>query len=107
VTDLFRYPHQPGAQDRDTSQDAAAATARTAPILRAAALAVLEKSNGLTADEVAGRLGMSILSIRPRLTELSRLGKVRDGGERRRNASGKSAIVWVPVFPTRLKGQRR
>ncbi|QQV76503.1 hypothetical protein H5J25_13720 [Sphingomonas aliaeris] len=106
MTDLFRYPHAPGAQDRDTSRDAADAAAVTAPMLRAQALAVVERSNGLTADEVAGRLGLSILSIRPRLTELSRLGKVRDSGQRRKNASGKRAIVWAPVNPARLKGQR-
>ena len=106
MTDLFRYPQHPGAQDRDTSRDAADAAAVTAPQLRARALAVVERSNGLTADEVAGRLGLSILSIRPRLTELSRLGKVRDSGARRKNASGKRAIVWAAVNPTRLKGQR-
>lgn len=103
MTDLFRYPHQPGAQDRDTSRDAATSAAETAPLLRAKALAVLERSNGLTADEVAGRLGLSILSIRPRITELSRLGKVRDSGVRRRNASGRNAIVWAPVNPSRLQ----
>lgn len=106
MNDLFRYPYGPGAVDRDTSQAAAADAAPTAPILRALVLDVLERSNGLTADEVAGRLGMSILSIRPRVTELSRLGKVRDSGSRRRNVSGKSAIVWMPVHPARLKGQR-
>ena len=107
MTDLFRYPGTPGAQDRDTSRAAADAIAPTAALLRDKALAVLERSNGLTADEVAGRLGLSILSIRPRLTELSRLGQVRDGGGRRRNGSGRKAIVWVPVFPARLPGQRR
>lgn len=106
MTDLFRYPHAPGAQDRDTSQAAADRAAEAAPLLRTRALAVLERSNGLTADEVAGRLGLSILSIRPRVTELVRLGKVRDSGARRPNASGRKAIVWAPVFPKRLKGQR-
>jgi predicted ArsR family transcriptional regulator len=104
MTDLFTYPHAPGAQDRDTSRAAAAEI--DAPLLRARALAVVERSNGLTADEVAGKLGLSILSIRPRLTELSRLGKVRDSGQRRPNASGRNAIVWAPVFPARIKGQR-
>jgi predicted ArsR family transcriptional regulator len=104
--DLFAYPHAPGAQDRDTSREAAAALAGTARQLRARALHVLEHSNGLTADEVAGRLGLSILSIRPRLTELSRLGKARDSGDRRTNASGKRAIVWAPVNPARLKGSQ-
>ena len=107
MTDLFRYPQAPGAQDRSTSHEAAAEVAPAAPLLRARALEVLERSNGLTADEVAGRLGESILSIRPRLTELARLGDVRDSGARRKNKSGRSAIVWMPVFPARLEGQRR
>lgn len=107
MNDLFRYPRMPGAQDRDTSQAAADQIAPTAPQLRAQALEVVERSNGLTADEVAGRLGLSILSIRPRLTELAHLGKVRDGGGRRTDQSGRKAIVWVPVFPARLQGQRK
>lgn len=106
MTDLFAYPHQPGARDRDTSEEAAAAVAKQSTILRARALNEIERSNGLTADEVAGRLGMSILSIRPRITELSRLGKVRDSGARRCNASGRRAIVWAAINPRRLKGNR-
>lgn len=106
MTDLFTYPHAPGAQDRDTSRAAAVEIAPEAQQLRARALAVVERSNGLTADEVAGKLGLSILSIRPRMTELSRLGKVRDSGRRRANVSGRNAIVWAPVFPARIKGQR-
>lgn len=106
MSDLFSYPHHPGSQGRDTSQAAAEHAADTAPLLRTRALAVLERSNGLTADEVAGRLGLSILSIRPRITELARDGKVRDSGARRCNASGRKAIVWAPVYPARLKGQR-
>lgn len=106
MTDLFNYPHAPGAQDRDTSRAAAADIAETAPQLRGRALAIVERSNGMTADEVAGKLGLSILSIRPRLSELARLGKVRDSGQRRPNASGKNAIVWAPVFRARIKGQR-
>jgi predicted ArsR family transcriptional regulator len=102
MSDLFAYPDAPGAQDRDTSRDAAAEIAPQAPILRARALDVLERSNGLTADQVAARLGLSILSIRPRVTELARLGKVRDSGERRLNISGKKAIVWMAVHPARL-----
>jgi predicted ArsR family transcriptional regulator len=107
MTDLFAYPNHPGAQDRDTSHDAADAIADRAPQLRSRALAVLERSKGMTADEVAGRLGLSILSIRPRITELARAGKVRDSGERRANASGRKAIVWSPVYPAALKGQRQ
>jgi len=103
MNDLFAYPNVPGFKARDTSADAASAAKETAPILRARCLAVLERSNGLTADEVAGRLGASILSVRPRITELTHLGKIRDTGSRRSNASGKSAIVWMAVQPARLK----
>jgi predicted ArsR family transcriptional regulator len=106
MIDLFRYPGTPGSKDRDTSHAAADQIAEAAPQLRARALAVVERSNGMTADEVAGRLGISILSIRPRLTELARLGKVRDSGVRRKNVSGRRAIVWSPVYPAKLKGQR-
>lgn len=106
MTDLFRYPGSPGSQDRGTSRAAADAIRPAAATLRAKALDVVERSNGLTADEVAGRLGLSILSIRPRLTELARMQKVRDSGTRRRNVSGRQAIVWAPVHPARLKGQR-
>lgn len=106
MTDLFKYPNHPGAQDRETSHAAADAVAEKAPQLRARALAVIERSKGLTADEVAGRLGLSILSIRPRMSELARLGKIRDSGERRLTGSGNTAIVWSPVFPAHLKGQR-
>lgn len=103
MTDLFAYPEAPGFKARDTAMDAAAEMEPTAPILRAKALAVLERSNGLTADQVAARMGASILSIRPRISELTRMHKVRDTGERRLNASGRKAIVWAAVQPARLQ----
>lgn len=96
------YPDHPGFKARETSAAAASEVAEAAPILRARCLAVLERSNGLTADEVAGRLGLSILSVRPRISELTRQSKVRDSGHRRRNVSGKRAIVWAAVQPARL-----
>lgn len=105
MTDLFDYPNSPGFKARETSASAASDMAETAPRLRTRALKALERSNGLTADEVAGRLGLSILSIRPRISELTRLGKVRDSGERRLNSSGKRAIVWMAVQPARLNGR--
>ena len=106
MTDLFQYPNVPGARDRDTSRAAAASMAPSAATLRAQVLDLFEKSSGMTADEAAGRLGLSILSIRPRVTELSRTGKLRDSGKRRPNGSGRSAIVWLAVYPARIAGQR-
>jgi len=104
--DLFAYPSLPGAQDRDTSRAAAASIAPTAAIIRQRVLELFERSSGLTADEAAGKLGLSILTVRPRVTELSRLGKLRDSGARRPNGSGRTAIVWSAVYPARLAGQR-
>tara|TARA_Y100000588_G_C14209996_1_gene906288 strand:- start:1576 stop:1884 length:309 start_codon:yes stop_codon:yes gene_type:complete len=90
------YPAHPGARDRDTSIAAADAIAPQAPNLRTATKSALAASepHGLTADEVAAVLGLSILSIRPRVTELSRMGVIEDSGARRANQSGKRAIVW-------------
>ena len=107
MADLFTsmaYPNAPGHRGRPTSRAAAEAIQPASALLRDRCLRELEASMGLTADEVAGRLGLSILSVRPRCAELARLGKIRDSGERRRNGvSGKRAIVWAPVDPAWLK----
>lgn len=98
-TDLFtqtarvKYPHAPGFKSRSTSQAAANETGPRAAVLRDACLAALTGAD-LTADEVAARLGESVLSIRPRISELAKMGKIADSGERRENDSGHRAIVW-------------
>jgi predicted ArsR family transcriptional regulator len=100
TTDLFSYPHSPGYKARDTARDAAAAMKPKAKTLRDKALAEIRASghHGLTADEVAGRLGKSIMSIRPRLSELVEFQAIRDTGKRRTNAcSGRSAVVWMAL----------
>jgi predicted ArsR family transcriptional regulator len=48
-----------------------------------------------TADEIALRLGLSILAARPRCAELVKRGFLEDSGERRKNNSGRSATVWA------------
>lgn len=78
---------------RETSLEAADAMADRAPILRARVLGVLATGN-FTADEVAAQLGESVLAIRPRVTELAKAERIADTGERRKNASGRRAIVW-------------
>jgi hypothetical protein len=101
MTDLFSYPHSPGWKSPDTSRDAAHAMHGSAKILRDRVLAAIKREAG-TADEVAGRLGESILSVRPRLSELARMDKIERTGERRQNASGMNAAVWR----TKDAGQR-
>jgi hypothetical protein len=45
------------------------------------------------ADSIAAMLDLSILTVRPRLTELRIMNLVFDTGIRRPNASGRNAIV--------------
>ena len=102
VRGAVRYPHHPGAKRAGTSQATADDIAPRAPTLRQATLAVYQAAEipgggqygWLTADEAAFVLGQSVLAIRPRITELARLNELVDSGLRRRNASGKLAIVW-------------
>ena len=91
--DLFDYPASPGFKEDTTSREAAASMADAAPKLRDKCKRALSLGPA-TADEVAGRLGLSILAVRPRITELHRLGAIQPTGERRANDSGRQAKVW-------------
>lgn len=62
--------------------------------LRETVLAALKQVGPKTADELADYLNESPLSIRPRFSELNKLGAIVDTGERRRNRSGNTAKVW-------------
>lgn len=93
--DLFavrEYPEVLRARGTDTSS--AAAQSVDADTLRGECLQALRDIGPLTADECAEYLGCDKLAIRPRFSELRRMGKVEDSNKRRRNTSGKSAIVW-------------
>jgi len=63
------------------------------PTLRDMVLTVLSRGN-FTADEIAERMGKSILAVRPRVTELAAAGIIEDTGARRANASGVRATIW-------------
>ncbi len=89
----FRYPAKPGHRGTDTSIAAAASMLGAAPTLRALVLSALSERD-MTADEAAAALGETVLAVRPRFTELARMGLIEDGGDRRANASGRKAIVW-------------
>ena len=87
----------PGHKENTTSRLAAQRMTKAAT-LREKVLAAI-KAEPRTADEIAAVLGESILSIRPRMSELRVMRKVRpllQNGEqvRRTNSSGMSAIVW-------------
>jgi hypothetical protein len=94
--DLFSYPTSPGWKGAETSR--AAAESINASVLRGKVLRIYELRGPCTADEAAEALHTSILSIRPRVTELKALGKLVDTGIRRPNRSGRSAAV-LKVIP--------
>ena len=87
------YPHAPGFKREGTSADAARAVKSKAATLREQVYRALAKA-AMTADEVARYLGESVLSCRPRLSELAARGLIAETGERRKNESGKFAAVW-------------
>jgi predicted ArsR family transcriptional regulator len=86
------YPQTPGFKEHSTSKEAATLVTSKAAVLREKVLAALEVAR--TADEVADVLSVSILSVRPRVSELHRDGRIEKTGDRRKNASGMSAHVW-------------
>ena len=87
------YPDVAGFKKGETSKEAARTIEPTAKILREKVLEVL-KRGAKTADEVAEVLGVQIWSCRPRLSELLARKQIKDSGVRRKNQSGKSAVVW-------------
>lgn len=94
------YPDVPGFKTSGPSEDAAAAIAPRAPRIRDAVLDVIVNSRvDPTADEIASTLGLSILTVRPRVSELRRLGDIKATGNRRCNGSGMTASTWRAAPP--------
>ncbi len=94
---MSHYPNAPGHRNVDTSIAAAKALSPERGRLQRMALEAFVEVGwlGLTADELAARLDMDRWSIQLSTSELKRLGRIRDGGPRRPNCTGKLAIVWV------------
>lgn len=76
-----------------TSLEAAKSIEPCAETLRSMALYHITMK-AATADEVANVLRVSVLSIRPRIAELKKMGLIEDTGYRRHNESGRAATVW-------------
>ena len=96
----MNYPNRPGFKARGTSSSAARRITPHAQALRDRVFAFLKSSYpaAYTADEVADRLGVSILSARPRLSELRRSDLIEPAAERRANRSGMLARCWRAVI---------
>lgn len=88
------YPNVPSPGQTDTSYEAAMAVdART--WMNRVLNAVREKPS--TMSEIAMAYGVLATTTRPRGSQLSALGYIRDSGLRRKNAYGRNEIVYEPV----------
>ena len=90
------YPDVPGFKGTTTSRDAGRRISRHAATVREQVLAEFRAAfpGGLGADEIAALLNQSILTVRPRCSELLAAGLIEQTHKRRRNASGMSAAIW-------------
>ncbi len=91
-----RYPDSPGFKVSGTSEEAAEAIKPVVHYLQGEIIKVLGAywPGGLTPDECAELLNESILSVRPRFSELKEKKLIVKSGERRKNKSGRAADVW-------------
>lgn len=90
------YPEFPGSKGPGTSRAAAESVAGQATALRDRVLVIYSArpEGGLTADEVASILKIDKGTVRPRVSELVKMGELERTGRRRPNASGRQATVW-------------
>ena len=86
----------PGYKEYSTSKEAATKIASRSRQLREKTLDTIKRkgSYGATPEEVAEILNESILSIRPRFTELKIMKLIFDSGERRKNNFNSNTKVW-------------
>ena len=90
------YPNQAGYRKQSTSKEAAEDINKKLPHLRDKVLQVIQNKGkyGATPEEVASLLNITILSVRPRFTELKLSNHIVDSGEKRKNEFNKNIIVW-------------
>jgi len=85
--------------DPETSREAALSVITALPDLEARVLGLLLEQpygEGLTSHELAQQLGLSLVTVSPRLRPLANKALIRPAG-RRVGDSGRSAIVWMAV----------
>jgi len=95
------YPFTAGHRDIDTSVAAAEVINESLPRLQRSVLSVIAAAgaHGATGDEIAAVLDWERHRVRPRTSELRRLSKIVDSGNRRDSLAGIASIVWVlPKF---------
>ena len=90
----MKYPETAGFKEDTTSRDAALSMASLSSPLRKTVLNYIKKFPS-TPDECAEGICESVLSVRPRITELKNLGFIKASGLTRKNYSGRNAKVWT------------
>ncbi|MDP3377031.1 MAG: hypothetical protein Q8S53_01600 [Brevundimonas sp.] len=82
----------------ETSREAAFAVAGKAPTLRERVLAILAEKPAIPETILARLIGEGVstvlTSVRPRCSELLRMGLITDSGRREKGEGGCKAIVW-------------
>jgi transcription initiation factor IIE alpha subunit len=106
---MSKYPEAAGSYGLGGSDEAAKRITPIMPELQAKVSAVVEAagSYGATGDEIAAALGWDKYRVRPRTSELRKLGRIIDSRKRRASQSGVMSIVWVlPCYsqPVRIGG---
>jgi hypothetical protein len=96
------YPDRPGWKARGPSSEAAYAVARHATTLRTRVHSFLRDRYpaAFSPDQIADSLGETILSVRPRVSELKKMGAIEPVSQRHKNRSGMSAHCWRAVVTT-------
>ena len=86
----------PGYKEHSTSKEAATKVASRSRKLRERTLDAIKRkhSYAATPEEVSEILNESILSIRPRFTELKIMNFIYDSGLRRKNYFNSNTKVW-------------
>jgi hypothetical protein len=88
------YPITPVYKAHGRLKEAAKAIAEIAVTLRDQVV-IVDCPHGITADGIAHELNRSVLSVRPRVSELPRRDEIRQTGAGDTNENGMSASVWV------------
>lgn len=92
---MSHYPEVPGYKgDAPTGREAAEALAPTVSHRRAEVLDDLRRHGPSTADEIADRIGRHWYVVRPRVSELTKLGfAVATGDKRPTGLGGQTQVV--------------
>ena len=97
-----KYPYEPGYVSGSATSRAAAESISTKRLgdLHRSVWKHINSVGGATDEEATEALALRPNTYRPRRVELMEQGYVKDSGQRRHTASGRSAVVWIATRPT-------